>query len=128
MLPETLQAAAGSIPISDPSHVYLSAPLIGLIIANVAQISLGVVGYFSRKKRVAASLKHTHAATEILGLDCSGIAKSIAKVEDLDPRVRILEANYMTLLKSNEDGRKENREDHQLIFKLLREREGSDGE
>lgn len=127
MIMETLQAA-GSIPVSDPSHVYLSAPLIGLIIANVAQISLGVVGYFSKRKRAAIALKHTHPAADIVGLDCAAIAKSTGRIEDLDPRVRILEAHYTALLKANEEGRKENREDHQLIFKLLRKGGGSDDE
>jgi hypothetical protein len=123
MILETIQAT-GSLPISDPSHVYLSAPLIGLIIANVAQISLGAISFFTKKKRA----RHTHAAAEIVGLDCSAISKSTARIEDLDPRVRILETHYATLLKANEEGRKENREDHQLIFKLLRKGGGSDDE
>lgn len=115
MILETLQAVGG-IPAADPSHVYLSAPLIGLIVANVAQISLGAVSFFTKKKRA----RHIHSAAEIVGLDCAAIARNAARVEDLDPRVRILEAAYSALLKANEDGRRENREDHQLIFKLLR--------
>jgi hypothetical protein len=119
MIMETLQAT-GAISAADPSHVYLSAPLIGLILANIAQISLGLVGFFSKKRRA----RHVHPATDIVGLDCGALARTAARVEDLDPRVRILEAAYTTLLKSGEDGRRENREDHQLIFSLLRKGPG----
>jgi hypothetical protein len=121
MLLEAMQAAQQAAVVAEKSgiSIFLSAGTVGLILTNSGLL---VKAFLDRK-----AVKKVHDE-ETATNPCDEHGR---RIDELEKQARIvhpeqmrkiatLEANYLTTAKTIDDMRKENREDHQMIFEAIR--------